>query len=153
MSQHVYTFMPRFVPLVEDGRKRQTFRCRIRDPKPGDTLSLRCWTGRPYGSAQRILGTAKCERVVRCTITIGKIHIAGGGLTPRDADAFAVADGFLDAADLFAFFIAARGLGRKHPRITGTVTYWHPLERSAVAEKFPHPAAPAETHTAQTTTP
>ncbi len=127
MSRHVYTFMPPLVPLVESGAKAQTFRCRKRDPKPGDALSLRCWTGRPYASTQRILGESECIRVLPCTISIGSIHLGGIRLDTLAIDTFAKADGFPDAKALFAFFIQHRGLGRKTFQLTGTVTYWHPL--------------------------
>lgn len=54
-----YNFKARFTELVASGAKRQTIRpTPKRMPKPGDWISLRCWTGRPYWSKQRVLRDA-----------------------------------------------------------------------------------------------
>jgi len=126
MTRHVFTFKPRFIPLVADGRKAQTFRTRKHPPSPGDPLSLRYWTGRPYGSKQAIIREAECLRVVPCILTLGAITLADGELDLRSAAQFAEADGFTDLAEFFAFFEHEHGLGRRVPSITGQVTYWKP---------------------------
>ena len=57
----VIMFKPQFVPLVENGSKRQTIRPpRKRPIKVGDKLSLRCWEGVAYRSATRTIKETKC---------------------------------------------------------------------------------------------
>lgn len=58
----VITFQPQFHDLIESGRKTSTIRLRARC-KPGDTLSLRAWTGLPYRSKQRELRSVTCAAV------------------------------------------------------------------------------------------
>ena len=123
---HVYTFRLRFVPLVQGRLKRQTFRLRQRNPQPGHRLSHRTWSGLAYRSPQTILLPEQtCLACRPCTIAPGTIVLDGCSLSSREAERFAVADGFADVADLFAFMTAEHGLGSpKVPQITGTVTYW-----------------------------
>lgn len=65
----VRLFQPRFAALVESGAKCQTVRpVPKRMPRPGDTLSLRCWVGAPYRSKQRVLREAVVERVLPISI-------------------------------------------------------------------------------------
>lgn len=64
MNHFVRMFSPRFAPLVESGAKLQTIRpTPKRMPQPGDTISLRCWTGKPYRSKQRVLREAVIAEV------------------------------------------------------------------------------------------
>lgn len=64
----VILFQDRFADLVRCGHKRQTIRKTARC-KPGEYLSLRRWTGKPYRSKQEHLLTAQCRRVIPVTIT------------------------------------------------------------------------------------
>lgn len=50
-ASFVRMFKPHFALLVESGAKAQTVRpTPKRMPKPGDRISLRCWSGAPYRS-------------------------------------------------------------------------------------------------------
>lgn len=106
MSRHVRTFEPQFAPLVEQGLKLCTIRQKPkRMIRPGDALSLRTWTGRPYGSKQRVLRETVCERCVP-VVVISKSHIRVDGvmLNCVAREGLAQADGFEDSAAMFAFF-------------------------------------------------
>lgn len=122
----VLTFRPRFESLVARGLKRQTFRVRKTYPQPGDILSLRAWSGRPYASKQLILLPAeKCRILLPCTIAPGAIVLDGCSLGSVEAERFARADGFADLAGLFAFMAAEHRLGTpKVPALHGGVIYW-----------------------------
>lgn len=61
-----------FVPKILDGSKLTTIR-RIRkrgNPKPGDILSLRRWTGKPYRSKQEEIKIVKCKSVMLSSLII-----------------------------------------------------------------------------------
>lgn len=90
-------------------------------PSPGDKISLRCWTDKPYRSKHRVLREARI-------VAVRKIRFAGyffdGG--PRDArgreislDSFATADGFTDWISLVEWFDNTYGLP-----FEGIVIYW-----------------------------
>lgn len=132
MSHFVRLFQPRFAALVEAGRKWQTVRPEPkRMPKPGDTISLRCWTGAPYRSKQRIIREAEI-RDVHHTL----IDADGMNLYERDAawapdrDAFARADGFADWREMRAWFETEYDLPFR-----GIVLYWHNGEVSHAAKR------------------
>ena len=105
---HVRMFQPQFAPLVEAGTKRQTVRpTPMRMPKPGDKISLRMWTGKPYRSKQRVLREAIITEVAMVDITATGIVVNGYA---EPCDAFAVADGFRDFFELRDWFKATHGL-------------------------------------------
>lgn len=112
----VLTFQPRFAPLVESGRKLHTIRGERKKPiKPGDLLSLRQWTGRPYMSPQRLLRQpTPCIAVtpirVSWTDTGRPILLDVDILTPDQATALAIGDGFASSADMVAWFERTHGL-------------------------------------------
>src|SRR4051812_24376838 len=95
----VLMFQPRFAPLVESGKKRQTIRpTRKRPIKTGDRLSLRTWTGKPYRSKQQYLLTSVVTRTQRIEIWTegGIIAIDGQRLDFDRMLNMAQADGFND---------------------------------------------------------
>lgn len=67
----VIMFQPQFHSAIWSGRKKSTIRRRARC-KPGDELSLRKWSGRPYGkgTTQIELRSATCKSVTRLTLGI-----------------------------------------------------------------------------------
>lgn len=96
-------------------------------PRPGDTISLRTWTGKPYRSKQRVIR----ESVI---IGIARVHINELGVSfvaPIQPNAptailfngyyeeFARADGFKDFAEMRDWFLAEHGLP-----FTGIVIFW-----------------------------
>lgn len=100
--------------MVAEGSKTQTVRLTARC-KPGDVLSLREWTGRPYRSPQRILRTEICLSVdeVRFENVAGRgwsVWRAGLGLTADEREALAAADGFDSAEDMSEWFADEHGL-------------------------------------------
>lgn len=114
-------FKPRFAALVENGTKLQTVRPRPRRmPKAGDILSLRCWTGSPYRSKQRVLRVATITKVSEIAINKAAILIDGRILALRDEPAFAQADGFATPEEMRAWFRETHGLP-----FVGIVLYWH----------------------------
>lgn len=104
----VRMFKPRFAALVERGEKRQTVRpTPKRMPKPGDRMSLRCWTGLPYRSKQRVLCEATITATKRCEITAQGSVFLDGGRAPKG---FAKADGFRSHAEMVSWFANEHGL-------------------------------------------
>lgn len=104
----VILFNPRFSPLVATGRKRQTIRKRARC-QPGDTLSLRRWTGRPRRSKHATIRDVTCSRVYQVRIMTDAVQIRRGNTTRmltlrEDLDAFARADGFGEWAEMRDWF-------------------------------------------------
>lgn len=81
-------------------------------PKPGDRISLRCWTDKPYRSKQRVLREATVESVAAIRICESSMWIGNEGwnFNTPEADSFAVADGFRDFADLQQWFRDTHGL-------------------------------------------
>lgn len=106
----VLMFQPRFALLVQAGTKRQTIRpVRKRPIQPGDSLSLRRWSGLPYRSPQVILTEATCLQVHDIVIDSG-ISIDGTNLTAEELERLAIADGFADWPDMRAWFAATHSL-------------------------------------------
>jgi len=101
----VFLFQDRFAGGVKAGTKRQTIRAKARC-KPGDELSLRRWTGKPYRSKQEILRAGETCRAVEPVV----IPRREDDLSPGDAEAMAHADGFACWADMQAWFLHTHGL-------------------------------------------
>lgn len=123
----VRMFKPQFAPLVEAGMKLQTVRPRPkRMPKPGDKISLREWTGKPYRSKQRVLKESTITKVESVKFTrLHRVQFEDGILSCEDEWAFAKADGFESPAAMFAWFEANHGLP-----FEGVVIHWHNAEVS-----------------------
>lgn len=110
-SAFVRLFKPQFTGLVLSGEKCQTVRpVPKRMPKPGDRISLRCWTGKPYRSKQRVLRESEISQVEFVEIGRDRIVIAGRKLTPAGEWAFARADGFNTPQDLIEWVNVTHGL-------------------------------------------
>lgn len=123
MKTHVITFKSRFAPLVESCLKKQTVRPnRKRAIETGDILSLRVWTGRPYHSPQRILGSAVCTRVATIIVDSFGLRLDGEAWNLGNADRFAVLDGFANYCEMLMWFKAEHGLP-----FVGIVIKWDPL--------------------------
>jgi len=104
----VRLFAPQFAELVASGAKTQTVRpVPVRIPLPGDTISLRTWTDKPYRSKQRVLREAKIFEVSSCTIFESAVYVNG---KPEHRHEFAVADGFTDYGELVEWFKNVHGL-------------------------------------------
>ncbi len=101
-------FKPQFAEAVERGEKCQTVRpIPKRLPEPGDTISLRCWTGKPYRSKQRELRQSTITKVL--PIEIGET-VRLCGLEMHDPEHFARNDGFPDKAAMLQWFADTHGL-------------------------------------------
>jgi hypothetical protein len=114
-------FKPQFAPLVESGAKRQTVRpTPKRMPRPGDRISLRCWSGAPYRSKQRVLREAEISEVHHALIDANGVNLyERDAAWAPDADSFARADGFADWPAMRAWFEETHGLPFR-----GVVLYW-----------------------------
>lgn len=98
----VKLFKPQFAPLVQTRQKRQTVRpWPKRIPRIGDDISLRQWSGMPYGSPQIILLESRLEQFDIVGIDAEGI-IVGVATVPENA--FAAADGFSSFEDLYDWF-------------------------------------------------
>ena len=109
----VILFQPRFAELVRTGQKRQTIRKQARC-KPGDLLSLRRWTGKPYRSKQQRLWGATCRSV--CPISIGHgvykdgISVNGVECSMSQRARVAREDGFGCVTEMLDWFEQTHGL-------------------------------------------
>lgn len=122
---HVRMFKPQFAPLVEAGTKCQTVRpTPKRMPKPGDRISLRMWTGKPYRSKQRVLRESEITAVETISLCdTGRellVYLNGHELHPEQINEFAAADGFKGGIEMFNWFEATHGLP-----FDGVVIKWH----------------------------
>lgn len=125
----VRLFNPRFAPLVESGAKTQTVRpTPKRMPKPGDTISLRTWIGKPYRSKQRVLREATVERVREILIDDYVLRIDGSILHHLEEEEFARADGFLNVVEMTDWFRNTHGLP-----FEGVVILWQNTAVSQMA--------------------
>jgi hypothetical protein len=117
----VRMFMPQFAPLVESGVKPHTVRkTPKRMPQPGDLISLRTWTGKPYRSKQRVLRESVITKVEPVTfLRLHRVAFGDGILNCEDELAFAKADGFESPAAMFKWFEDTHGLP-----FSGIVIHW-----------------------------
>lgn len=107
----VRMFKPRFAALVEAGTKTQTVRpTPARMPKPGDKLSLRMWTGKPYRSKQRVLREATVLYIAKIKLDCFDMWFDGVRASEAKQEAFARADGFSTAHELLDWFENEHGL-------------------------------------------
>jgi len=114
-------FKPQFALLVEAGTKLQTVRPKPkRMPKPGDKISLRTWTDKPYRSKQRVLMESTITKVESVQFTsLNRVQFNDGLLSCEEAWAFAKADGFSSPAAMFEWFENNHGLP-----FEGIVIHW-----------------------------
>lgn len=106
-----FGFKYRFARKVETGEKRHTIRAPRKDGK-------RPVVGTPFHAFEG-MRTKKCRRLLTSRICAvqdivieenGRILVGGRWLPVDDAHAFAVADGFTSANELFEFFKTEHGL-------------------------------------------
>jgi hypothetical protein len=119
--QFVRMFKPQFARLVESGAKQQTVRpMPMRMPQPGDVVSLREWTGKPYRSKQRELRRTWITAVQRIAITPHGMSLDGMAVASEEGrERFAQADGFSGWKEMLAWFEAEHGVP-----FDGIVIYW-----------------------------
>lgn len=108
----VILFQPQFAELVRAGTKTQTIRKTARCT-PGDTLSLRRWTGKPYRTKQETLRTVTCTAVRN--VRIGEpwpdgLVIDGVEMPTRDRASVARQDGFRCMTEMLDWFDEVHGL-------------------------------------------
>lgn len=101
-------FQKQFADDVAAGRKRQTIRAAARC-KPGDALQL--YTGQRTKSCRK-LRDAVCASVTPIRITETGVVILSEETPDRDIslDEFAIADGFKDYAEMWAWFSSRYGV-------------------------------------------
>ena len=117
----VLMFQEQFAEKVLNGTKRRTIRPRRKRPiKIGDQLSLRKWSGKPYGSPQIILREAVClgssdVLIERNSVLLGGLQLLQGTVCDR----FAQADGFKDFDEMIEWFTRTHTLP-----FNGTLITW-----------------------------
>jgi len=118
---HVVMFQPRFARKVEAGTKLQTIRLPRKVPvKPGDWLSLREWTGKPYRSKQRIIREVTCKKTSILHLDWSDVMILDGQpLNSNLQQWFAQNDGFKSADEMRQWFAATHTLP-----FDGVVFFW-----------------------------
>lgn len=99
----VFLFKERFADLIVSGQKTTTIRATAWC-KPGDDLSLRKWTGKPYRSKQAVLMDTKCQSV--SPIFVDEAPSPQDQLTPE----IARGDGFSSVEEMREFFRSVHGL-------------------------------------------
>ena len=108
MNRFVRMFKPQFADLVATGKKCQTVRpYPKRMPQPGDAISLRAWTDKPYRSKQRILCESTITEVGIVTIDDYSITVKGFAEPVED---FAKDDGFESFEEMVKWFSETHGL-------------------------------------------
>lgn len=114
-------FRPGFVPLILDGRKRQTIRQTLRRPyKVGDRLFM--YTGLRTAYCKKI-GEAVVDRVSQILINDVGVFLDGERLVGVPLIQFTAADGFSTPGEFLAFFNEQRD----GADFVGRVLYWNAL--------------------------
>lgn len=104
-------FKPQFAGKVRTGSKLQTIRpVPKRMPKPGDKISLRAWSGKPYRSKQEVLREAIIEEILPVEITDDGPILDGIELWGLEIRLFAENDGFDTWEDMCEWFRTTHGL-------------------------------------------
>lgn len=117
MKTHVILFQRRFASAIVSGEKQNTIRLpRKRPIRAGDVVSLRTWTGLPYRSKQRTLGTARVEGVEPIRIDAYGILVAGEKV---NAETLAKGDGFSSFGEMLDWFEETHALP-----FTGELIVW-----------------------------
>lgn len=113
-------FQPQFEPMIVSGRKVHTIRPKRKVPlRPGQPLSLRVWTGKPYRSPQREFLSAKVWRVGVIGISVDGIALNGSLLAYDQAYQIAYHDGFESVKELRRWFMDNHELP-----FEGEIIYW-----------------------------
>ena len=113
----VLLFQTRFEDDIRNGLKISTIRGEARC-RPGDTLSLRKWSGKPYRTKQVILGEVRCVTVKRIRLYMSdddKLGVTIDGLPSRKItylNALASIEGFSDFRELTQWFQANHGISK-----------------------------------------
>lgn len=98
----VILFKERFRDPILSGVKTSTIRKKARC-RAGDTLSLRCWTGKPYRSKQMTFATRICAGVMPVVIEEGHMVMNGIPVNKAMREALALTDGFERFRDMEDF--------------------------------------------------
>jgi hypothetical protein len=112
----LYNFQPRFVPFIEDGRKKHTIRAiRANVDKPGNIVHL--YVGLRHKGA-RLIGRFECTRVESIVILPGyRVYVEGVELSKSECESLAKCDGFQNFMEMKEFWD-----GRLP--FTGTIIHW-----------------------------
>jgi hypothetical protein len=123
-------FQDRFADMVRHGSKPHTIRKTARC-KPGDVLSLRRWTGKPYRSKQETIREAVCTAVSPVAICEREVMVNAEYV---HAGKLAAMDGFRDWVEMRDWFDSVHGLPfhgwliewsnaeAQRPAVAGTLT-------------------------------
>ena len=118
----VIMFEPQFHDAIRAGTKRTTIRPRRkRKFKKAEALSLRGWSGRPYGSKQFVVAEATYFHDEPITVEETGITIDGKSVYPGDLERIAQDDGFKNWPEMLAWFRDTHGL----PFSGGDLIHWN----------------------------
>lgn len=118
-----FNFSPEHAPKVESGEKNQTIRRTARG-KVGDRCQL--YTGQRTKACRKLRADdPPLLAVTYCAIRPTYLTLGDTGVVRGDIDAFAVADGFKDYADMVAWFEAKYG----SPFFIGYLHVWAKKEQ------------------------
>ena len=115
----IYNFKKRFAEAVASGAKTQTIRRRRKRPtQPGETLYL--WTGLRTKNPRKLReDNPSCTAVHPLEIheerARVKVKVGAEWVPDVELDAFARADGFVDARDFHLFWRKEHGLAPHNP--------------------------------------
>jgi hypothetical protein len=103
------TFKPEFVARIHQRVKVSTIRP-TRRLEPGDRVSLRIWTGKPYRSKQKEFGQAIILEINR-VIFVNPFEVACEGrfLTASECVTLAHQEGFNTGVEMFQWFEKQHG--------------------------------------------
>lgn len=130
----VIMFQPRFHEAIRIGTKRSTIRLNARC-KPGDTLSLRKWSGRPYekDKPQIVLCEHECKSVTPIRLVVSstlKLHVMAVWQPTQPVvfnearlQQLAIKEGFRSVEDMRDWFILNHDLSPDHD-VTGALIEW-----------------------------
>lgn len=115
-------FQPQFEPMIVSGRKVHTIRPKRKVPlRPGQPLSLRVWTSKPYRSPQREFHASTVKKVSPIVVTHLTALLDGVQLVGEEREGLAYHDGFESWQKMADWFASTHGLP-----FTGELIYWKP---------------------------
>lgn len=128
-----YNFQKRFIDPIRAGTKRQTIRAQRR-LHACEGVWMQLYYGQRTKHCEKIIEDQVCSHVVPIKIVIGPrsflyIEVLGLPMPSDMFDAFAVKDGFENAADMHEFFLRLYGKGT----FNGLLIGWNDGTKEALA--------------------
>lgn len=124
-----YNFHRRFVPLIQQGLKRQTIRKYglKRHARPGERMQL--YTGMRTLYCEKVIEDPLCSAVSPISISVRGgmfLSVRLNHVAVLHLDRFAIDDGFVDAGDMMKFWLETHGTAP----FEGVLIEWSPVAES-----------------------